>query len=259
MTNPVLRKNIDGEFVGVQSTDRGFLFSVNVVKPSLEVRTPAEQVLQFPAIVEQSARECYQSHDRAKGEPEPFVKMLIKRGHESTLEHAKLVYRFVGSKNFTHQIVRHRHSSFSQQSDRFVRRNDLDIIMPKFSDDSTVNKELEEGFLVSVFNAFSNYREMLNQGVKAEDARFVLPMCITSKITVSSNIRQIRQVFKLRLESHAQWEIRELHQKLFDHLYMLVPCFFEDLLGLRHTGNLDPLEKVKTDVTAAVLGTYNKG
>jgi len=205
---------------------------VLLMEPSVELITPALEISNFPHYVELAARECYQSQDKAHGASAKFVRMLIKRGHTSALEHCKFVYRIICSRAASHQLVRHRHSSYSQQSQRFVVAGVPEVIYPPHFGEA--NKELYKRNIAKIYSIYNDY---LEAGENPEDARFFLPNACVTRVVTSSNMRQIRQVMALRLESHAQWEIRIIHQQLFDILHTFAPCFVEDLKHLRDTGS----------------------
>lgn len=203
---------------------------VHFIEPTARLITPALELTKFPALTERAARECYQSHDKAKGTPDKFVKMLIKRGHTSALEHCKFIYHITCSRAASHQLVRHRHSSYSQSSQRYVVPEVAEVICPpKYSEG------MKAVFKAKMAELYEFYGWLMDQGADPEDARFVMPNACVTRVVTSSNMRQIRQVFALRLESHAQWEIKAVHQQLFDMLYKIVPCFVEDLKHLRDT------------------------
>jgi thymidylate synthase (FAD) len=201
------------------------------MEPTIELVTPALEISKYPHYIELAARECYQSQHKAKGDPGGFVKMLIRRGHTSALEHCKFIYRVICSRAASHQLVRHRHSSYSQQSQRYVVPKVAEVICPP-----GYTEAMEAAFKAKMADVYEFYGWLMEQGAKPEDARFVLPNACVTRVVTSSNMRQIRQVFALRLENHAQWEIRMAHQKLFDMIYEVAPCFVEDLYYLRHHG-----------------------
>lgn len=119
----------------------------------------------------------------------------------------------------------------SQQSQRYVVPEVAEVIYPPHFGEA--RKGMFKQMMAQIYES---YGYLLKEGAKPEDARFVLPNACVTRVVTSSNMRQIRQVFALRLEKHAQWEIRGVHQQLFDMLYDIVPCFVEDLKHLRDTG-----------------------
>lgn len=159
------------------------------------------------ALIDMAARSCYNS------EPDPekrgkFIAGLIKSGHESPIEHAKLTVRVSDvSRAFTHQFVRHRLFSFTQQSQRYVKfGDDIDhFIVP----DSIIdNPETRKIYGETLVNIVDNYHKLCDLGIKKEDARMLLPNAAETMIVATANFREWRHFFELRAEKHAQWEIR---------------------------------------------------
>jgi thymidylate synthase (FAD) len=107
---------------------------IQVVRPSATPLTLTEEIMSFPKRIEAAGRTCYKSEDRiTKTSAERFVRMLVSRGHESVLEHCSVTFRFIGSRAMTHQLVRHRIASYSQESMRFCnygKSEELQVILP---------------------------------------------------------------------------------------------------------------------------------
>ena len=179
--------------------------------------------------IERSARECYKSHE--KMEPSQnvrFLRGIILRGHESVLEHASATFRVLGgSRAYTHEQVRHRLLSFSQQSQRFVNEKDFRAILPpKIANHPqafSIYKELIE-------HARQAYARLKELKIKNEDARFVLPNAVESGIVISGNFREWRHVFKLRCSKNAQWEIRRICGMMLKEIKKHAPTVFGDLI-----------------------------
>lgn len=186
--------------------------------------------------IESAARVCYQSEPA--GEVGDLIKKLIKSGHHSVLEHASATFRINGcSRALTHQLVRHRLCSFSQQSQRYVNEKQFDYVIPK---DVYKLHELEQNkndnvdYVMWYKEHMKLIQDMYNfwksKGLKNEDARFVLPNACCSEIVVTANFREWRTIFGLRCDKHAQWEIRELMMKIMSELYKQAPNVFCDLM-----------------------------
>jgi len=165
-------------------------------------------------LIEEAGRTAYLSGDKTnEGSEKKFIKRIVKMGHESVLEHASATFRIEGgSRAFTHQEVRHRLCSFTQQSQRYV--NEIANML---------------------FNTFLGYAKIVYKllqslGIKNEDARFVLPNAIESEIVVTANLRQWRHVIGLRGEKHAQWEIRAIIIEILKILKKEAPTVFEDFI-----------------------------
>ena len=173
--------------------------------------------------IENAARTCYQSE--AKGEVGDLIRKLIKSGHRSVLEHAYCTFRINGcSRAMTHQLVRHRLMAISQQSQRYVKEDQFDYIIPPTIEEK--HKDMFEGYMSVIQNM---YNELKERGIRNEDARFVLPNACQSEIVVSFNFREARHIFNVRCDKHAQWEIRQVARKMLFDLNEKAHSVFEDL------------------------------
>jgi len=187
----------------------------------LEVTPNAEE------LIERAGRTCYQSNDKFKGDG-GLIRGLIKSGHESVLEHAYATFRINGvSRALTHQLVRHRLCSFSQQSQRYVKEDQFEYVIP----DSIIDmgEAAVDDFRDNMRTIQEMYNHWKSSGLNNEDARFVLPNACCSEIVVSANFRQWRKVFSLRCDKHAQWEIRKAMTHCLMYLNKTAPNVFFDL------------------------------
>lgn len=180
-------------------------------------------------IIEEAGRTCYLSFEKmSEDSAKRFIRMIIKSGHHSVLEHASATFRIKGgSRSFTHQIVRHRVASFSQQSQRYVSEESFKVITPP-----SIQKN---GEALALFNdcmeqCRRTYHKLKEMDVRKEDARFVLPNAVESEIVVSANFREWRHIISLRMEKSAQWEIRNICTMILEKLVEKAPIVFEDLL-----------------------------
>jgi len=184
-------------------------------------------------VIENSGRTCYQSE--VNGEVGDLAKKLVKSGHHSVLEHAYCTFRINGcSRAMTHQLVRHRLMAISQQSQRYVKENQFDYVIPTaienmkhLSDDESVNGA--EDFKRDMETIQAMYNKWKARGIRNEDARFVLPNACQSEIVVSFNFREARHIFEVRCDSHAQWGIRAAATQMLEILYKASPSIFVDL------------------------------
>ncbi|MFH1862573.1 MAG: FAD-dependent thymidylate synthase [bacterium] len=178
-------------------------------------------------LIEEAGRTCYLSHDRAKeGSQAQFILSLIRRGHESVLEHASATFRVKGaSRAFTHQLVRHRLCSFSQQSQRYVEETGFQSVIPPSIE---ANPEALRIFEEHLSRTQETYQRLRALGIPKEDARFVLPNAAVSEIVVSANFRQWRHILKLRGHKSAQWEIRSFAVQVARLLKEHAPACFSD-------------------------------
>jgi len=155
------------------------------------------------------------------------LKTIITSGHTSTLEHASYTFAIDGvSRALTHQLVRHRLASFNQQSQRYVSyaEEPTFIIPPAVAG----NPEALKRFKASCAADFSAYRELIESGVAPEDARYLLPNAMETKIVVTMNIRELLHFLELRCCRRAQWEIRELAMRMLELVEPTAPYIFMD-------------------------------
>ncbi|GMT42343.1 MAG: flavin-dependent thymidylate synthase [bacterium] len=180
-------------------------------------------------LIEEAGRTCYLSFDKMSTDStKKFIRMILKNGHHSVLEHASATFRIRGgSRSFTHQVVRHRLASFSQQSQRYVNEKEFQVVTPPSIGE---NEEALKIFNDLVEHARNAYGELKKMKIRKEDARFVLPNAVTSEIVITANLRQWRHIISLRKEEHAQWEIRRICDDILKVLARKAPAVFEDLL-----------------------------
>jgi len=155
-----------------------------------------------------------------------LILLLKKLGHESVFEHACFTYRVEGiSRVCSHQLVRHRLASYTQQSQRYVKLRNPKFIVPE----SIFGTEFEKEYFEILERTSNLYRRMVEGGIRKEDARFVLPQGIETKIIITMNARELRHFIKLRCAPDAQWEIRALARSMLKLAYEVAPILFEDL------------------------------
>lgn len=145
----------------------------------------------------------------------------FKLGHMSVFEHVSATWRIEGiSRACSHQLVRHRLASFCQLSQRYVVVNtdaDWYVIPPSIRDD---DRMLEE-YASEMWRCAEYYKSLLDDGMKPEDARYVLPEATKTDIIVTMNLREFMSFYKARSDKAAQWEIRELAEDMMRSFYML--------------------------------------
>lgn len=152
---------------------------------------------------------------------------IMKGGHFSALEHVSYTFAIDGvSRALTHQLVRHRLASFNQQSQRYVRfGSDLQVVKPGSVAASDEASAVFDGVVEA---AKAAYTELLELGIPAEDARYVLPNAAETKIVVTMNVRELLHFFGLRCCNRAQWEIRELAHRMLELVRPTAPYVFLD-------------------------------
>jgi len=165
---------------------------------------------------------------------EEFIKKVVKSGHESPLEHVKFTFAIEGvSRALTHQLVRHRIASYSQQSQRYVKETNFDyIIPPSIEEDETLRDEFVKvmGKIQTSYNKMiEKFKEKGIVGEKAnQDVRFILPQAAETKIVVTMNCRELLHFFEQRCCTRAQWEIRNLANKMLEICKEHLPAVFSN-------------------------------
>ena len=152
---------------------------------------------------------------------------IMASGHFSTLEHASYTFAVEGvSRALTHQLVRHRLASYNQQSQRYVKFKEEPPIVRPASVDS--NPEAAQAFDEAIEACWQAYDKLVQAGVPAEDARYILPNACETKIVVTMNIRELMHFFSNRCCNRAQWEIREMAWKMLELVRPIAPYVFCD-------------------------------
>jgi thymidylate synthase (FAD) len=176
---------------------------------------PVETIAQIASI-------CYDSDPK---NPMALVKHLYKNGHHSVMEHIYFTFKIEGiSRACSHQLVRHRHCSFTQRSQRYCNENGFFVVTP-----TSINKVDEKyGYFELMDVIEQHYDELQALGVPNEDARYVLPNACTTELYLSCNLRELIHIANERLCTKAQWEIRELVKQMVALVdpqlqFMLVP------------------------------------
>jgi len=196
------------------------------LKVSLLTYTPDPE-----RAVAAASRQCYSRHSATKAfaefTPEDIRKQLgiiLKNGHLPVLEHASFTFAIEGiSRACSHQLVRHRIASYSQQSQRFVRLQEMDFVVPeKIAADPAAERIFSE----AVDSCRDAYLRLVGAGMPAEDARYVLPNATPTKIVMTMNARSLINFFELRCCLSAQWEIRQLADEMLRLVKAVAPTIF---------------------------------
>jgi thymidylate synthase (FAD) len=199
--------------------------------------------------IELAGRTCYKSEDRISSDSaSKFIKILISRGHESVLEHENISVRFVCDRGVSHELVRHRLASFSQESTRYCNygkdEDGITFIIPPFFHENgdDVRSDDEITWLKAMEFAEHSYLSLLEEGWTPQQARAVLPNSLKTEIVVTANIREWRTIFKQRTSIAAHPQMRELMLPLLRELTNALPELFCD---------------ITVDDASQVLGEYN--
>ena len=199
---------------------RGFMENNN--KPVVNLISKPENMLK---TVYTACRTCYSADYpiniyNSTDDKEKMLKLIervISSGHYSTIEHIQVSFAISNvSRACTHQLVRHRHMSFSQKSQRYVKeKGQFDYIIPPTIEK---NPELKDKFVEFMNKISKQYQEIVEAGIPAEDARFVLPNAASSSLVASLNLREMIHLANLRLCTRAQYEIRTMVKMMCDEL-----------------------------------------
>ena len=202
---------------------------MRLVSPSFEILNPPkrEEVLRH---LELCGRVCYKSEDKMTEESASrMVRMLIERGHESPIEHFSISVRIICDRGVSHEWVRHRVASYSQESTRYCNYSnakfgsELTFIKPYFAEPgSPLFTEWEK----AMENAENSYFAMLKEGAKPEDARSVLPNSLKTEFICTMNLREWRHFFSLRCAPAAHPAMREIAIPLRNAFRELLPELF---------------------------------
>ena len=182
-------------------------------------------------VVAAAARLCYSASSienlmaREQSEQESLLRKILDLGHLSVLEHAVFSFGVEGiSRACSHQLVRHRVASFSQQSQRYVSHTDrFEAVTPPSLVDAP---KLASRFEAMLDDIHDLYRDMIDAGIPAEDARFLLPNAATTKIVITMNARELRHFFLLRSCRRAQWEIQIMAKEMLHQARLAAPLLF---------------------------------
>lgn len=201
---------------------------MNIIRASYSIEAlPGADVLQ---AIERIGRTCYKSEDRITPDSAAtFVKMVLKRGHESVIEHASMSVRFIVDRGVSHELVRHRLAAFSQESTRYCnygKADSITVIQPCFwaedSDQFVCWKH-------AMRHAESYYMELLSHGASPQEARSVLPNSLKTEIVMTCNLREWRHVFRLRTSKAAHPQMREVMVPLLAEVKTRIPVLFDDI------------------------------
>lgn len=230
---------------------------MRLIKPKVEIlsKIDGDQVI---ADITTAARTCYKSEDvRTKEKDKALIKRLIDSKHEAMLEFSDVTVKFTTSIGITREIIRHRLSSFANESTRYCNynkdkfNNEITFIIPSYLDIPEGNytywdgdwvdmnkmkiqlpaddKNTVSNWLFALNHAETTYQILSNKGWKAEQAREVLPMSTKSELCMKANLREWRHFFSLRCSTAAHPDIRVLALDLLKQMHEKIPVIFDDL------------------------------
>ena len=212
---------------------------MNIVEPSFTVLYPKSKTEALDSLrrVELAGRVCYKSEDRVTDDSyHRFIQMLMQRGHWSVIEHATMTAHLVTNRGVTHELVRHRVASFSQESTRYCNynkgkfRGEITVVSPTHLTDENL-----EAWRTGVHAAETAYMQMIQSGVSPQIARGVLPNDLKAEIVVTANLREWHHIFSMRCAANAHPHIRQLMKLGLPQMIDWYAPVFDDLRHLCET------------------------
>lgn len=205
---------------------------MKVIDPGFEILDRLDG-MEMIRKLELCGRVCYKSENAITEESaKRFLQNIIKSGHESVLEHEKITVRIICDRGVTHEIVRHRIASYSQESTRYCNYGkekfdgELSFIKPCFWDEGSSNYIRWKGAMQECENT---YLQMIADGATAQEARSVLPNSLKTEIIVTMNLREWRHFFRLRTAERAHPQMREVAIQILREFQRQVPVIFDDV------------------------------
>jgi len=183
--------------------------------------------------IEYAARLCYDSHDKTKeGSASKLIKACLNKGHYSITEHASASFEVSEvSRALLAQLSRHRFLSLCVRSQRYCKEDSFGAVRPSFiCKDKHMEQEQEQLFEMALEQAQEIYTSLLNHGMKAEDARGVLPNACHTRFVVTANFRAFYEFLGKRTDRAAQWEIRNMANEMLVELYNVCPDVFGGMM-----------------------------
>jgi len=177
-------------------------------------------------LIELSGRCCYKSEDKITPDSaQKFAKMLLNLGHESVIEHAVATVKFVCDRGITHEIVRHRIASYSQESTRYCNYGKLGV---KFVIPSDFELDASDKLLLAMIE--QHYNHCLGVGRTLQQARYFLPNGLKTEIIMTCNLREWIHFFKLRTSKKAHPDMWAITRPLLEKFKKAIPVIFDDIL-----------------------------
>lgn len=184
-------------------------------------------------LIEQAGRTCYKSENKiTEDSSKQFVQRLLNSGHHSVIEHISVTVRFICDRGISHELVRHRLASYSQESTRYANYSkskfgsEITVIRPLFWDEAS--PQYRQWF-TAMENAERAYMKLIEMGAPAEQARTVLPNSLKTEVVMTCNLREWRNVLNLRCSKAAHPQIREIMLPLLNEFKNKIPVVFDDL------------------------------
>lgn len=205
---------------------------MRIITPYVELIDPldAERIIKK---IEKIGRVCYKSEDRITNDSaSAFILNILKSGHESVIEHESISVRVICDRGVSHEIVRHRIASYSQESTRYCNYSrdkfgkELTVIKPVFWEEGSKEYSIWQDMMAQIEKS---YNELIENGAKPQEARSILPNSLKTEIVMTMNLREWRHFFKLRTSNRAHPQMREISLMILELFKERLPLFFDDI------------------------------
>jgi thymidylate synthase (FAD) len=206
---------------------------MKVIKPSVQLLFPNDvsEIQKVLFNIELAARTCYKSESKMKNTPDiGFIIDKIKKGHLSVIEHGFATVKIICDRGISHEIVRHRIASYSQESTRYCNytkdkfNNEITFIKPSYLKEGTIDYLVWEK---AMQNAEQAYFDLLSLGGTPQEARAVLPNSLKTELIMTANFREWRHFLELRLSKQAHPQMQEIAKMILIEL-QTIPIIFDD-------------------------------
>lgn len=207
---------------------------MNIVEPSHQILEPIDAA-NILRKLELCGRTAYKSEDKiSPGSAEKFISAIVRRGHESVIEHVNLSVKFICDRGVTHEIVRHRLVAYTQESTRYCNYGKLGVtfVRPPFWQPG--NPQYQD-WLAAMKACEAAYNALLASGATPQQARSVLPNSLKTEIVCTTNLREWRHILRLRTGKDAHPQMRQLMIPLLKELREFLPVLFGDVGCLEET------------------------
>lgn len=209
---------------------------MRLIEPSIKIESEinGDYIIKF---IEKSGRVCYKSEDKINDDSAKiFIKTILDSGHESVIEHYNITVRIICDRGVTHEIVRHRIASYSQESTRYCNYsnnkygNELTFINPCFwNNESPDNIEKKNILIETLLQIEKNYKELIKIGATPQEARAILPNCLKTEMVMTANLREWRHFLKLRASKNAHPQMRQIALMILKEFKERIPIVFDDI------------------------------
>ncbi len=206
---------------------------MHIILPSIEIIDSIDGIKIIKKI-EKIGRVCYKSEGKiTEDSAEKFISNIIESGHESVIEHETISVRVICDRGVSHEIVRHRIASYSQESTRYCNYSnekfgkELTVIKPIFWTEDSIEYKV---WLEMMNEIEKKYNMLVDMGAKPQEARSILPNSLKTEIIMTMNLREWRHFFKLRTSLRAHPQMREIAIIILEKFKKEIPVFFDDIV-----------------------------